>query len=95
MSKNASKRKGNLNPFYGKHHTKEVKEKLKKLYGKPVLQIDPLTNEIINEFQSVKDANKYFNKKTSDIGKVCNNTISKNGKRHLTCFGYKWEWKFK
>lgn len=58
---------------------------------KPVLQIDIVTNKIIAEFPSCKDAliSLGFNYKpamTGHIGDVCNN------KRKI-CYGYKWKWK--
>lgn len=58
---------------------------------KPVLQIDIVTNKIIAEFPSCKDAliSLGFNYKpamTGHIGDVCNN-------KRKTCYGYKWKWK--
>jgi group I intron endonuclease len=45
--------KGENNPFYGKTHSKDFKEKLSKLRSKPVLQLD-LEGNFIKEWESLK-----------------------------------------
>lgn len=55
---------------------------------KPVLMLDKDTGEIIKEFASTEDANKFVKiKGRGHISEVC------NGKRK-TCYGYKWKWKY-
>ena len=59
LSKQAKKRVGHKNPFFGKKHTEITKAKLSKQHKKAVLQIDPISNEIINRFSCAKDAAEY------------------------------------
>jgi hypothetical protein len=57
---------------------------IKKL--KPVLMIDPNTNQAIIRFDCAVDAGKYFGKQnTGNIASVC------NGRRNFA-FGYKWKY---
>lgn len=53
---------------------------------KAVLQIDKDTNEIINEFASIKEASKFLNIYPSNISNVCRGKINSTG-------GYKWRFK--
>lgn len=53
---------------------------------KAVLQIDPVTNEIIREFKSMAEAERLFNFNHGQISIVC------NGKRN-TAYGFKWKFK--
>lgn len=53
---------------------------------RPVMQIDPKTDEVINVFESIADAAKHINyKQKSNISQVC------LGKRNL-CGGYYWKY---
>ncbi|XWV24555.1 mg457 protein [Tupanvirus deep ocean] len=55
-------------------------------HGKMVKMIDEETNKVIKIFKCVKDAGRYFDKKSAaHIGRVCNGQLKR-------CFGYKWEW---
>lgn len=87
--------KGPRNPFYGKHHTIETKNAIGIKNSKAVLQIDPITNTIINEFNSALDAGKYLGKPkaNSEIIKVCRHYISPQGKHYNTALGFKWRYK--
>lgn len=54
--------------------------------GRCVVQLDKNTEEIINIFSTIGDANKFLNKQNSGhISEVC------NGKRK-TAYGYKWKY---
>jgi group I intron endonuclease len=53
---------------------------------KPVLQIDNVTNEILSEFESVKQATEFFNGGQGTITKI----LKGKGK---TAYGYKWRYK--
>ena len=82
------------NPFKGKKHSQETKDIISKANSKPVVQIDPVTNNIINYFKSAKEAGESLGKPrgNSEIIKVCKKYISPTGRHYLTAFGYKWEY---
>lgn len=84
-------------PFKGKCHTAYFKEKLSKMKAgvsnihakRPIIQLDPNTNEIINIWESTVDAVlNMFNDKTkaSSISAVLND-------RRKSAFGFKWKFK--
>lgn len=56
-----------------------------------VNQIDPVTNEIINTFETIKDAQYTTGADSGHISAVCNQTNYKKGIRK-TAGGYKWEY---
>jgi group I intron endonuclease len=88
---------GDKNPFYGKKHSEKTKETISKANSVPVLQIDPKTNEIIQRFDSAKQAGDFFGKPraNSEIIKVCRQYVSPSGKKYLTALGFKWEYEDK
>lgn len=53
--------------------------------NRPVAQIDPVTNQVIQTFPSSMSAGRAFGKKTNHIYEVC------NGKRKTT-LGFKWKY---
>ena len=53
--------------------------------GKMVKMIDPKTDEILKVFRCVSDADRYFKKSYTSIGRVCNGVWK-------TCLGFKWAW---
>lgn len=83
------------NPFKGKKHTQKTKDIISKANSKPVLQIDPITNEIINEFPSAKAAGDSLGhpRGNSEIIKVCKKYVSPSGRHYRTSLGYKWKYK--
>ncbi len=84
------KRKGNLNNRFGIKWSNETRIKiLNKLekFNKPVLQYD-LNMNLINEFKSINDAEKYLGKTNSQISKVCRKVY-----KHKTAYGFIWEFK--
>lgn len=88
------KRMLNNNPFKGKKHSNETKKIISEKNGKTVLQIDPKTNKVINEFVSAKEAARSLGKTSNaEIVKVCNGYISKSGRHYYTAFGFKWKYK--
>lgn len=73
-------KQGENNPFYGKKHTEEALNKKRK----PVHQIDPNTNEIIETYSSIKEAHEVTGISDVHIGNTCN-------KRKITAGGFKWQ----
>lgn len=55
---------------------------------KTILQIDKNTDEIINEFNSIKEASLYLKANPVNITKVLNKK-----ERRKTAYGYKWKYK--
>ena len=55
---------------------------------KTILQIDKNTDEIINEFNSIKEASLYLKANPVNITKVLNKK-----ERQKTAYGYKWKYK--
>lgn len=69
----------------------------KKTWSKPVLQIDLTTNEVIKEWDSLKEVERVLNISTSNISTMCNNkikTCSIKGKKYFckpkSVAGFKW-----
>lgn len=86
LSELGRQRTGSQNPFWGKHHTDKTKEVIRQRNSKPVLQIDPISEEIIQEFPSAIAASRFFGHKCNDICSVL------KGKRS-TFKGFKWKYK--
>ena len=61
-----------------------------KVFSKPVLQLDKITEEIIAEYDSLAQAERETGINHANISMVCN---KKSG--HYTAGGYKWKWKEK
>ena len=83
------------NPFKGKKHTQKTKDLISDANSIPVLQIDMVTNKVINRFKSATEAARFLGKKrgNSQITKVCKKYVqSSDGKRFLSAYGYKWEY---
>ena len=82
--------KGERNPMYGKHHSKRSKKKISKSMigennsnSKPVVQIDPNTNEIINTYFGTREAARQTGFDYSNISKCCRGKLKTTG-------GFKW-----
>ena len=71
-------------PFYGKHHTEESKEKLRKAHNIPIVQ---LTRDglYIMCFNSGKEASKQTNVQANSISKCCRGGVKSAG-------GYRWKY---
>jgi group I intron endonuclease len=81
ISENASKRVGNKNPFFGKHHSEETKKKLSKLkFGKKNLTISKkvLVNGVV--YQSVDECAAKLNINYSTVAYRC--------RKHIYGFSY-------
>lgn len=65
--------------------SKRSAEKRKILLLKPVLQIDKNTNEIIDEYPSIKEAARRLNIDQGNISKCCKD-------KRKTAYGYKWQY---
>ena len=63
-----------------------IKERTAEKLSKPVLKIDPISNEIVAEFPSIKEVERQLGYKQGNISKCC------KGNRN-TCGGYKWRYK--
>lgn len=81
MTTNHADMKGENNPFYGKKHTEETIEKIKKTRKRK--QVRCIETDII--YESVREAGKILNCNPGNILKCC------KGKRK-TCGGYHWEY---
>lgn len=77
---------GKLHPLYGKTLDKKVRDKISASLSRPVLMIDKNTNELIREFNSTTEAEKYLNAKGHHISCCCRN-------KRKTAYGYKWKYK--
>ena len=82
--------KGNKNPFFGKTHTKEARDKINAAKSwiknyKPVGKYD-LEWNLIKEYESIKEAKLDIN--TSSSGDICKALKSVN----RTCKGFKWKY---
>ena len=82
MSGNHREQIGENNHMYGKHHTEESKRKMSKANSKPVVQINPNTNEV-KVWESATVAERIMGFSHSKINECC------RGKRK-SHKGYKW-----
>ena len=89
---------GDKNPFYNQHHTEETKELIKenirkRKANKPILMLDLKTEEVLKEFESIRDAEKFLRENTKWI-KANHSFISKCARGlHNYAYGYKWKFK--
>lgn len=96
LSEVASKRIGDKNPFYGKHHSDETKQKLSKSHSIPIIMYS-INDEILNEFESAHQAILWL--KSQNLVKTKTNSTSliirccKN--KCKFAYGYKWRYKNK
>lgn len=77
--------------MYGKHHSEETKKKMSETKkgennpkNKPVVQIDPNTNEVVNTYCSAREASRQTGFSSGNISQCC------NGKRKTTG-GFIWK----
>ena len=89
-----TKRMEDPTPKYGVDGNLCLKEYLRKASSKPVLQIDPNTNEIIAEYPSAREAARAIGKPKIyyGISSVCKGFRS-DGTRAIIAGGYKWKFK--
>ena len=85
MSENASKRIGELNSFYGKHHTEQTKQIISKAQSRAVLMFD-LDGNLIREYNSIVSAAKDNNICKVAISNCCRGLAKTSG-------GYIWKYK--
>lgn len=64
---------------------KKIAEKNKKVQGRSVLQIDKDTDEIINTFHSIAEAERKFSTAQGNICRCCNG-------KYKIAYGYKWRY---
>lgn len=79
---------------YGDAGDLSLKEYLRKASSKPVLQIDPITNTVIAEYPSAREAARAIGKPKIyyGISSVCKG-FNSNGTKAITAGGYKWKFK--
>lgn len=75
---------GTNNPMYGKHHTKEAIEKSVAKKRKKVYQLDKDTLNLIQEYPSIKEAERSLGVSHGLIGRVLD-------KENKTSYGFKWK----
>lgn len=81
--------KGKNNPFYGKKHSKETREKIIKTRDKkPVVQIDRINGEIIKIWDSARDVEKELDINHSTIVACCKGKYG-----YKSAYGYMWKYK--
>lgn len=73
-------------PLYGKPLPDNIRLAVKLSLSKPVFMLDKNTLEILNEFDSATDAERFLNKKSHHISCCCNNN-------RKSAYGYKWIYK--
>ena len=86
------RRYGEENPFYGKHHSEDTKKKLSQSQNnkkKKVVMKDRITNEVIQEFESLSAAARHVNGDDGFISKACRHKVNKSGSN--TAYGYNWD----
>lgn len=79
-------KKGPENGMYGRKPSEKCINRMKEIFSKPVLMIDKITGNVLKEFPSASEAERFLNKKGHHISCCC------NGKRK-TAYGYKWRYK--
>ena len=88
--------KGEDNPFYGKHHSNKTKELISKANTKcPIIQIDPHTAKVVNEFANRNEAGRWIvaNGISNANYDTCACRISeviKNKNKQCTAYGFHW-----
>lgn len=85
MSESTSKRVGELNSFFGKHHTEQTKQIISKVQSRAVLMFD-LEGNLIREYNSIINAAKDNNICKVAISHCCRGLTKTSG-------GYIWKYK--
>lgn len=73
-------------PLYGKHHSDETKSKISKANSIPIVQLDPITGELIKEWEGAAQAARELPISSTAIAYCC-----KGVTQH--CCGFKWKYK--
>ena len=82
ISENHAHTKGEDHPMYGKHHTEEARKKMSEANSKPVVQINPNTNET-KVWGSAYEAGRQGGFNNKHISLCCND-------KQKTHKGFKW-----
>lgn len=85
LSEISKLRTGNKNPFYGKHHSKETMDKIKKATSIPIIQCDTNDNPI-REWESFKAVERELHLDRKTIRLCCRGQLKQ-------CGGYHWKYK--
>ena len=93
LSEIACTRTGDKNPFYGKKHTEESLNKMRERRSKPVEMIDFTSGEVLNTFNSCKEAGKHVR----DLGITKNETpevrisrVCRSNDQGQKAYGFNW-----
>ena len=90
------KRRGKGNPFYGKKHSQDSKDKIAVANGIPINMLDVKTKKVIREFISINSASKYLIEIGATRNRSCHKRITDVCNSHNLSFhayGYSWEYK--
>ena len=95
MSESAKKKVGELNSFYGKHHTEETKRRISEHRSKKIVMLDN-NKTILKEFNSIKEAAIYIIANKEEFICVKSNRVDTISKRidvvchqgYGTAYGY-------
>lgn len=94
LSDIAKHRTGEKNPFYGKHHSDEIKKKWSDDMSYTYQQIDKITGEVINSFSNINEAARYI--KSLHITDAKEKSIAHGismccEQRYKSSYGYIWK----
>lgn len=76
------------NNNYGTRKERVAEKQINGKKSKPVLKIDPISNEIVAEYPSLREVQRQLGYSKGNISKCCNNKPKYN-----TAYGYKWKYK--
>lgn len=85
-SENPDMFRGENNPMYGKHHTKEALEKIHAYTDTlkhPIVQLDKDTLKVVATYDGIKDAERAL--------KVSHGWLSKAARQGKVAYGYRWK----